>query len=282
MLTKRIIPCLDINIGRVVKGVSFVNLYDAGDPTELAEYYNRAGADELVFLDITASSGNREIILDVVKSVSEKVFIPLTVGGGVRTLQDVRMLLHAGADKVSINTSAIQNPNLISESSNYFGSQCIVVAIDAKAVKCDSKFQSSIQTSTKFSQVSLDENSKWEVFTHGGRNPTGIDAVKWAKLMSKLGAGELLVTSMDQDGHKSGYDIQQLFEISSSVQIPVIASGGAGEYQHLFDAFKSGLADAVLAASIFHSKTHSISGAKQFLSELGIPIRPLEQMEESE
>lgn len=282
MLTKRIIPCLDINMGRVVKGVSFVNLYDAGDPTELAEYYNRAGADELVFLDITASSGNRDIILDVVKSVSEKVFIPLTVGGGVRTLEDVRMLLHAGADKVSINTSAIQNPNLISESSNYFGSQCIVVAIDAKSVRHDPKFQSSIETSPEFPEVSLDKNSKWEVFTHGGRNPTGIDVVKWAKLMANLGAGELLVTSMDQDGHKSGYDIQQLFEISTSVHIPVIASGGAGQYQHLFEAFKSGLADAVLAASIFHNKTHSISEAKEFLSDLGIPIRPLEQMEESE
>ena len=280
MLTKRIIPCLDIDMGRVVKGVSFVNLYDAGDPTELADYYNRAGADELVFLDITASSGNREIILDVVRSVSERVFIPLTVGGGVRSLEDIRRLLHAGADKVSINTSAIQNPNLIKECSQFFGSQCIVVAIDAKSVKNNSNNQN--QISPKFPAVSLDEYSKWEVFTHGGRNPTGIDALKWAKFMFDLGAGELLVTSMDQDGHQSGYDIQQLFEISTNVQIPVIASGGAGEYQHLYDALKNGLADAVLAASIFHNKTHSIFAAKKYLSELGIPVRPLEYLEDGE
>ncbi len=280
MLTKRIIPCLDIDMGRVVKGVSFVNLYDAGDPTELADYYNRAGADELVFLDITASSGNREIILDVVKSVSETVFIPLTVGGGVRSLEDIRRLLHAGADKVSINTSAVQNPNLIKECSKFFGSQCIVVAIDARSVKNNSNNQN--QISPQFSAVSLDAHSKWEVFTHGGRNPTGIDAVKWAKFMFDLGAGELLVTSMDQDGHQSGYDIQQLFEISTNVQIPVIASGGAGEYQHLYDALKNGLADAVLAASIFHNKTHSIFAAKKYLSDLGIPIRPLEYLEDGE
>ena len=280
MLTKRIIPCLDIDMGRVVKGVSFVNLYDAGDPTELADYYNRAGADELVFLDITASSGNREIILDVVKSVSETVFIPLTVGGGVRSLEDIRSLLHAGADKVSINTSAVQNPNLIKECSKFFGSQCIVVAIDARSVKNNSNNQN--QISPQFSAVSLAAHSKWEVFTHGGRNPTGIDAVKWAKFMFDLGAGELLVTSMDQDGHQSGYDIQQLFEISTNVQIPVIASGGAGEYQHLYDALKNGLADAVLAASIFHNKTHSIFAAKKYLSDLGIPIRPLEYLEDGE
>ena len=280
MLTKRIIPCLDIDMGRVVKGVSFVNLYDAGDPTELADYYNRAGADELVFLDITASSGNREIILDVVKSVSESVFIPLTVGGGVRSLEDIRRLLHSGADKISINTSAVQNPNLIKECSKFFGSQCIVVAIDARSVKNSSN--NSNQISPEFSAVSLDEDSKWEVFTHGWRNPTGIDAVKWAKLMFDFGAGELLVTSMDQDGHQSGYDIQQLFEISTNVQIPVIASGGAGEYQHLYDAFKNGLADAVLAASIFHNKTHSIFAAKKYLSELGIPVRPLESLEDGE
>jgi len=280
MLTKRIIPCLDIDMGRVVKGISFVNLYDAGDPTELADYYNRAGADELVFLDINASSGNREIILDVVRSVSENVFIPLTVGGGVRSLGDIRSLLNAGADKVSINTSAIQNPNLIKECSKFFGSQCIVVAIDARSVNNNSSIQNLI--SPEFSAVSLDENSKWEVFTHGGRNSTGIDAVKWAKLMCDLGAGELLVTSMDQDGHKNGYDIQQLFEISTNVQIPVIASGGAGEYHHLYDALKNGLADAVLAASIFHNKTHSISAAKKYLSELGIPVRPLEYLEDGE
>ena len=268
MLTKRIIPCLDINAGRVVKGVNFLNLQDAGNPTELAEYYDSEGADELVFLDITASSEKRFIIIDVVISVSEKLFIPLTVGGGLNKLSDIRSMLKAGADKVSINTSAVINPNLINEASDFFGSQCIVVAIDVK------KINNKIYIEEPKSDISLDNKSKWEVFTHGGRKPTGIDAIKWAKKIAYLGAGELLVTSMDTDCKKEGYDLDLIKTITSNVNIPVIASGGAGELKHLSDDLQYSNADAVLAASIFHYKTYTINQVKDYLSTLNIPIRP--------
>ncbi|MEX0828922.1 MAG: imidazole glycerol phosphate synthase subunit HisF [Nitrospirales bacterium] len=257
MLTKRIIPCLDVKDGRVVKGVSFVNLRDAGDPVHVAQVYDREGADELCFLDITASHEKRETILDVVVRTAEQVFMPLTVGGGIRTLEDIRRLLEAGADKVSINTAAVQEPEFVKAAANRFGSQCIVVAIDAKrATRCD---------------VGLEG---WEVFTHGGRNSTGLDAVRWAQRMKECGAGEILLTSMDQDGTKDGYDLPLTAAISDAVTIPVIASGGAGTLHHLYEAFTRGKADAVLAASIFHFQTLSIGQAKSFLSEQGIPMRP--------
>ena len=279
----RLIPRLDIKGPNLIKSIQLEGLRIIGDPNFYAKKYYNQGADELLYMDCVASLYGRNSLKKLITKSTENVFIPITVGGGIRQISDMIEMLEAGCDKVSVNTAAIENPTLIQEASKYFGSQCIVSAIDAKSVFDLSEADLEVLTANDgYEEVSLDKSSRWEVYTHGGRNRTGIDAVKWAKLMSKLGAGELLVTSMDQDGHKSGYDIQQLFEISSSVQIPVIASGGAGEYQHLFDALQSGLADAVLAASIFHSKTHSISGAKQFLSELGIPIRPLEQMEESE
>ena len=251
MITKRIIPCLDVDKGRVVKGVSFVNLRDAGDPSELAAFYDSEGADELVFLDITASSEGRDIMLDVVRSVSEKVFIPLTVGGGVRNLEDINMLLNSGADKVSINTAAVMDTNIVKKSAEKFGSQCIVVAVDAKKTNTD----------------------KWEVFTHGGRNNTGIDAVEFAKKMENSGAGELLVTSMDRDGTQVGYDINLMSKISSKVNIPVIASGGVGNLDHLVDGIKLGMASAVLAASIFHYGKYSVKEAKEYLDSKGIPVR---------
>ena len=250
MLTKRIIPCLDINAGRVVKGVNFLNLQDAGNPTELAEYYDSEGADELVFLDITASSEKRFIIIDVVKSVSEKLFIPLTVGGGIRSVDDISKLLNCGADKVSINTTAVENSKVVLDSSKKFGSQCIVVAIDAKK-----------------------NGDKWEVFTHGGRNNTGIDAIEFAKKMEDNGAGELLVTSMDRDGTQIGYDIDLISKISLKVNIPLIASGGVGNLDHLVDGIKLGNASAVLAASIFHYGKHSVKEAKEYLDSKGIPVR---------
>ncbi len=257
MLTKRIIPCLDVKDGRVVKGVSFVNLRDAGDPVHVAQVYDREGADELCFLDITASHEKRDTILDVVVRTAEQVFMPLTVGGGIRTLEDIRRLLEAGADKVSINTAAVQEPEFVKAAANRFGSQCIVVAIDAKcAVGCGGEVQG------------------WEVYTHGGRNPTGLDAVHWAQRMMNFGAGEILLTSMDQDGTKNGYDLPLTAAISDAVTIPVIASGGAGTLQHLYEAFTLGKADAVLAASIFHFQTYSIGQAKAFLSEQGILMRP--------
>ena len=267
MLTKRIIPCLDINAGRVVKGVNFLNLQDAGNPTELAEYYDNEGADELVFLDITASSEKRSIIIDVVKSVSEKLFIPLTVGGGINKLSDIRLMLQAGADKVSINTSAVINPRLISDASEFFGSQCIVVAIDVKTIK------DKILTNQVTTDINIDINSNWEVYTHGGRNKTGIDAIKWAKEAASLGAGELLVTSMDTDGKKEGYDLDLIKTITDNVNIPVIASGGAGQLNHLSDVLQYANADAVLAASIFHYKQFTINEVKNYLSKLKIPIR---------
>lgn len=251
MLSKRIIPCLDVKDGRVVKGVNFVNLRDAGDPVEIAKKYSDEGADEICFLDITASNEERETMIDVVERTAAQVFVPLTVGGGVRTLDDVRQILLAGADKVSINTAAVKNPDFVKEAADKFGSQCIVVAIDARSVG----------------------DSKWEVFTHGGRNPTGIDAVQWAQKMEDYGAGEILLTSMDKDGTKSGYDLPLTKTISRNLRIPIIASGGAGNLEHLSDGVKLGEADAVLVASIFHYGEYTIKEAKEFLSANGISVR---------
>ena len=249
-VSKRIIPCLDVNKGRVVKGVNFVELKDAGDPVEIAKRYNEQGADELTFLDITASSDNRGLLFDIVERVAKEIFIPLTVGGGVKTCNDIRNLLNAGADKVGINTSAILNPNLVEESTSRFGSQAIVVAIDAKKV-----------------------DDHWEVFTHGGRNATGIDAVSWAKKMAKMGAGELLLTSMDRDGTKTGFDNKLNKLISDAVNVPIIASGGVGNLQHLVDGVIEGGADAVLAASIFHYGEFTIQEAKQYMFDNKIEVR---------
>jgi|TARA_B110000003_G_scaffold87930_1_gene90001 cyclase len=249
-LAKRIIPCLDVTNGRVVKGINFVELQDAGDPVEVAKKYNEQGADELTFLDITASSDNRGLIFDIIENVAKQIFIPMTVGGGVRTCEDVRNLLNAGADKVGINTAAIKNPDLVAEAASRFGSQAIVVAIDAKKV-----------------------DDHWEVFTHGGRNPTGINALDWAKKMVKFGAGELLITSMDKDGTKTGFDNILNKLISESVQVPLIASGGVGNLQHLVDGVKVGGADAVLAASIFHYGEYSIQEAKAYMSKNDIQVR---------
>lgn len=251
MLAKRIIPCLDVKAGRVVKGVNFVELRDAGDPIEIARGYDTQGADELIFLDITASSDDRGILFRMIEKVAEQVFIPLTVGGGVRQVADVRDLLNAGADKVSINTSAVLNPQLVADAAGRYGSQCIVVAIDAK------------QTSA----------GHWEVFTHGGRNATGLDAVAWAMRMEELGAGEILLTSMDRDGSKIGFDLQLTRAVVDAVEIPLIASGGAGNLQHLVDGIKQGGADAVLAASIFHFGEYTLVQAKQFMAKQGIEVR---------
>lgn len=251
MLAKRIIPCLDVTGGRVVKGVNFTELRDAGDPVEIARRYDGQGADEITFLDITASSDNRDLILPIIEAVASTVFIPLTVGGGVRKVEDVRRLLNAGADKVSMNTSAVTNPQLVFDAAQKHGSQCIVVAIDAK------------QTSA----------GKWEVFTHGGRNATGLDAVEWARKMESLGAGELLLTSMDRDGTRVGFDLGLTRAVSDAVGIPVIASGGVGGLQDLADGVLEGHADAVLAASIFHYGQHTVGEAKRFMAERGIPMR---------
>ncbi len=251
MLAKRIIPCLDVSAGRVVKGVNFVELRDAGDPVEVARRYDEQGADEITFLDITASSDARDIILHVVEHVAEQVFIPLTVGGGVRTVADVRRLLNAGADKVSINTAAVNNPDIVADASAKVGSQCIVVAIDAK------------QTGP----------GKWEVFTHGGRNNTGLDAIEWARKVESLGAGEILLTSMDRDGTKNGFDLGLTRAISDAIRIPVIASGGVGTLEHLADGVTEGRADAVLAASIFHFGQHTVEEAKTFMRDRGIEVR---------
>ena len=250
MLKNRIIPCLDVKNGRVVKGINFVNLKDAGDPVEQAKVYSDGGADEICFLDITASNENREIIYDVVKKTSKKCFVPLTVGGGVRSVDDINKLLICGADKVSINTSAVENSKVVSDSSKKFGSQCIVVAIDAKK-----------------------NEDKWEVFTHGGRKNSGINALEYAKKMEESGAGELLITSMDRDGTQIGYDIDLMSKISSIVNIPIIASGGVGNLDHLVDGIKLGNASAVLAASIFHYGTYSVKEAKEYLDSKGIPVR---------
>lgn len=251
MLSKRIIPCLDVKDGRVVKGVNFVNLRDAGDPVEIARKYSDEGADEVCFLDITASHEERDTMIDVVERTAAEVFVPLTVGGGVRTIEDVRQLLLAGADKVSINTAAVNDPDFVKRASGRFGSQCIVVAIDARSVS----------------------PGKWEVYTHGGRKPAGIDALEWAKRMEESGAGEILLTSMDKDGTRTGYDIELTKAVSRTVSIPVIASGGAGTLEHLSDGVKDGEADAVLVASIFHYGEHSIREAKEYMSSKGISVR---------
>jgi cyclase len=253
MLTKRIIPCLDVKDGRVVKGVNFVGLRDAGDPVEVAERYDAEGADELTFLDITASHERRKIILDVVARTAETVFMPLTVGGGVREIQDIRDLLKAGADKVSINTAAVQNPDFVGAACERFGSQCIVVAIDAKRA--------------------AGESERWEVFTHGGRSPTGLDAVEWARRMEAAGAGEILLTSMDRDGTKAGYDIALTRAIADAVGVPVIASGGVGTLAHIHEGLTAGGAMAALAASIFHYREYSIPECKRYLAERGVAVR---------
>lgn len=277
MLAKRIIPCLDVKDGRVVKGVNFVNLRDAGDPVEIAAAYEKEGADELTFLDITASHEKRDIILDIVARTAEKVFMPLTVGGGVRTLKDIRNLLNAGADKVAINTAAVHDPEFVRSASAKFGSQCIVVAIDAKRVDPAAKAGDSKLTWRDLHPdlfLTGDEpKPAFEVFTHGGRNPTGIHAVRWARLMETYGAGEVLVTSMDRDGTKKGYDLELNCSISESLSIPLIASGGAGTLEHLFEGIVKGKADAVLAASIFHFKEFTIGETKRYLKAKGIPIR---------
>ncbi|AMX03708.1 imidazole glycerol phosphate synthase subunit HisF [Microbulbifer thermotolerans] len=250
-LAKRIIPCLDVDAGRVVKGVNFVDIRDAGDPVEIAARYNEAGADEITFLDITATHEGRDTTLHTVEKMASQVFIPLTVGGGVRSLQDIRNLLNAGADKTAINSAAVKNPDFVREAAERFGSQCIVVAIDAKQVG----------------------ENKWEIFTHGGRKPTGIDAVAWAEKMAELGAGEILLTSMDRDGTKNGFDLALTRAVSDAVPVPVIASGGVGNLQHLADGVLQGGADAVLAASIFHFGEYSIAEAKAFMREAGIEMR---------
>ncbi len=254
-LAKRIIPCLDVDAGRVVKGVKFVDIRDAGDPVEVAKRYNKEGADEITFLDITASSDERDTIEHVVEKVASQVFIPLTVGGGIRSIADIRRMLNAGADKVGINTAAVHNPEFVQEASEKVGSQCIVVSIDAKRVSNDQA------------------PSKWEIFTHGGRKPTGIDALEWAKKMADYGAGEVLLTSMDRDGTKSGFDIELTRAISEAVSIPVIASGGVGNLSHLSAGVTEGRADAVLAASIFHFGEYSIAQAKQHMKDQGITVR---------
>ncbi|MCE7914742.1 MAG: imidazole glycerol phosphate synthase subunit HisF [Nitrosomonas sp. PRO4] len=255
-LAKRIIPCLDVTNGRVVKGVNFVELRDAGDPVEISRRYDEQGADELTFLDITASSDNRDLILHIIEDVAAQVFIPLTVGGGVRQVEDIRRLLNAGADKVSMNTSAVLNPQLVADAANHYGSQCIVVAIDAKQVN------------------SSDDNApRWEVFTHGGRKATGIDAIEWAKKMQSLGAGEILLTSMDRDGTRNGFDIALTRAVSDAIDIPVIASGGVGNLDHLVAGILQGHADAVLAASIFHYGEFTVQQAKQYMAQHGIEVR---------
>jgi cyclase len=273
MLTKRIIPCLDVKDGRVVKGTNFIHLRDAGDPVENAREYDRQGADELTFLDITASSERRKIILDVVRRTAEEVFTPLTVGGGVRSLEDIRELLQAGADKVSINTAAVNNPELVREASEKFGSQCIVVAIDAKRKPSSPDRWSEAERALHGEGGPLASDLFWEVFIHGGRTPTGLDALSWARKMEGYGAGEVLLTSMDRDGTQIGYDLPLTRIFSDSLNIPIIASGGAGTLEHLREALVFGKADAVLAASIFHYRQHTVEQAKEFLREKGISVR---------
>ena len=259
MLVKRIIPCLDVREGRVVKGVQFVDIRDAGDPVEVAQVYDHEGADELVFLDITASHERRKIILDVVARTAEQVFMPLTVGGGIGSIADMRNLLNAGADKVSINTAAVTDPALVEHAALRFGSQCIVVAIDARRVR------GSLEGAAA--------EPHWEVYTHGGRTPTGLDAVQWAVKMERCGAGEILLTSMDRDGTQEGYDLELTHAVSAAVSIPVIASGGVGTLEHLYEGLTRGKADAVLAASIFHFRTHTVQAAKAYLAMRGVPMR---------
>ena len=254
MLAKTIIPCLDVTSGRVVKGIKFLNLRDAGDPVECAREYDRQGADELVFLDITASSDARPTMIDVVQRTASECFMPLTVGGGIRTVDDIRAMLNAGADKTSLNTAAVQNPDLVKAGAERFGSQCIVVAVDARRVPGSSP-------------------QRWEVYTHGGRKPTGIDAIEWIRKVAALGAGEILLTSMDADGTKAGYDVELTRTVSESVRIPVIASGGAGSLEHMAEVLSRGKADAVLAASIFHFGQHTVADVKKYLSEKGVCVR---------
>ncbi len=284
MLAKRIIPCLDVTAGRVVKGVSFVELRDAGDPVEIARRYDEQGADELTFLDITASSDDRGILFRIIEQVAGQVFIPLTVGGGVRRVEDVRNLLNAGADKVSINTAAVLNPQLVADATARYGSQCIVVAIDAKQVAAPTRrcvasgaggaASHLLPQSAGFaSNVSQDVPGRWEVFTHGGRKATGLEAVAWARNMQALGAGEILLTSMDRDGTKSGFDLALTRAVTDALEIPVIASGGVGNLQHLVDGVKLGGADAVLAASIFHYGEYTVQQAKQYMAQQGIEVR---------
>lgn len=281
MLAKRIIPCLDVDAGRVVKGIRFVDLIDAGDPVEQAQRYDREGADELVFLDITASSDSRAIVRDMVRRVADSVFIPFTVGGGIRTVEDMREMLASGADKVSLNTAAIHHPTIITEGAKAFGSQAIVVAIDARKVT-GNREQGTAQKKSDLSAQSEKQNQsssstqspvRWEVYTHGGRTPVGLDAVEWAKRVEELGAGEILLTSMDADGTKDGYDLELTRAISEAVAIPVIASGGAGRLEHLYEALNEGKASAVLAASIFHFGEFTIGEAKAFLRAQGLPVR---------
>jgi len=277
MLAKRIIPCLDVKDGRVVKGVNFVNLRDAGDPVEVAAAYELEGADELTFLDITASHEKRDIILDVVARTAEKVFMPLTVGGGVRTLEDIRSLLKAGADKVAINTAAVKDPNFVQRAAERFGSQCIVVAIDAKRVQPSRPEPTHPEWASTYPELLLgpdDATPAWEIYTHGGRNPTGIHVQRWAQKMDAYGAGEILLTSMDRDGTKVGYDLELNRTVSESVTIPVIASGGAGTLEHLYDGIVKGKASAVLAASIFHFKEFTIQETKDYLHSKGVTVRP--------
>ncbi|WP_019588929.1 MULTISPECIES: imidazole glycerol phosphate synthase subunit HisF [unclassified Thioalkalivibrio] len=260
MLARRIIPCLDVDAGRVVKGVNFVGIRDAGDPVEIARRYDAQGADELTFLDITASSDDRSTILHVVEEVASQVFIPLTVGGGVRAVDDIRRLLNAGADKVSINTAAVHRPELVREAADWVGSQCIVVAIDARRTSAEG------------------EPARWEIFTHGGRRETGLDAIEWARHMAELGAGEILLTSMDRDGTRSGFDLELTRAVSDAVNIPVIASGGVGSLEHLVEGVTTGHADAVLAASIFHFGEHTVGEAKATMEAAGVPVRPLQEV----
>lgn len=290
MLAKRIIPCLDVRDGRVVKGVNFVNIRDAGDPVENAIYYDQEGADELVFLDITASHEKRKIILDVVERTAVDVFMPLTVGGGIGGLDDIRDLLNAGCDKVSINTTAVRNPDFIRQAAERFGSQCIVVAIDAKRVTT-SRFElplpeevpewlvSSDELTERLSITNTNGEKKWEVYTHGGRRPRGIDAVRWAVYMEEMGAGEILLTSMDADGTKAGFDIELTRRISDAVNIPVIASGGAGSLEHFYEALTDGRADAALAASLFHFRELTIKEVKDYLAAKGVVVRPVNPIE---
>lgn len=277
MLTKRIIPCLDVKDGRVVKGVRFVSLRDAGDPVSVAKEYEKQKADELVFLDITASHEGRRTMIDVVRRVAARIFMPFTVGGGIRSIEDIRGLLNAGADKVSLNTAAVERPSLIREAAKRFGSQCIVVAIDAKSIGRVQSKEYRVQKKTKNRSsglCSLTSESRWEVFTHGGRKARGLDAVKWAKQAQSLGAGEILLTSMDYDGTKNGFDISLTAAVSGSLKIPVIASGGAGNLKDFYEVFRKGKADAALAASIFHYGEYTVAELKRYLKRKGVNIRP--------